>query len=87
MTLIFSVEGLIVKDWVSPRVFYLKSIVFSIIFMFSSKLYSDNIFLHLFNKKIPLHLLLIFTFFVRLCGWSTPSCWRLIHSVHSVHVV
>lgn len=74
MTLFFfSVVSLVIKDKTGPRAFYLKNIVFSIIFMFSTKLYSDNILLHLFDKKIPLHLLLIFTFFVRLCGWSAPS--------------
>lgn len=88
MTLFFfSVVSLVIKDKTGPRVFYLKNIVFSIIFMFSTKLYSDNILLHLFDKKIPLHLLLIFTFFVRLCGWSAPSWWRLLHSVNSVHVL
>lgn len=72
--LIFSAEG---RSWFFLQVwqsktgqvlgffFCLKTVVFSNIFMFFSKLCWDNI-LHFVNKKIPLHLCLIFTFFVRL---------------------
>lgn len=43
--------------------------------------------MHLVNKKIPLPLHIIFTFFIRLCSWNTPSCCRLFHYDYGVHVV
>lgn len=71
---------LTVKDRASHRVFLFEDSGFNHIFMLSSKLCWDNS-LHLVNKKIPLHLHLIFTFFVTPCGWNPPHC------VHSVHVL
>lgn len=77
---VFSVDSLTVKDSASLRDFLFDNSSLSHIFMLSSKLCWDN-HLHLVNKKIPLHLHLLFTFFVRPCGWS------LFYSMHCVHVL